>query len=106
MPTAAERLKQITPKVKRAKEHIEALDREIRAFFERKPYKVGTKRNAETGQLIYYVVSVEPTPDSIPLMTGDAIQNLMSALDHLAYQLVCSDTDDRPPNPEWIYFPI
>ena len=39
-------------------------------------------------------------------MAGDAIQNLMSALDHLAYQLVCSDTADNPPNPNWIYFPI
>jgi hypothetical protein len=30
----------------------------------------------------------------------------MSALDHLAYQIVCSDTGDNPPNPTWIYFPI
>ena len=30
----------------------------------------------------------------------------MSALDHLAYQLVGSDTNDAHPNPERIYFPI
>jgi len=30
----------------------------------------------------------------------------MSALDHLAYQIVCRDTSDNPPNPNWIYFPI
>ena len=30
----------------------------------------------------------------------------MSALDHLAYQIVCSDTGDNPPNPNWIYFPV
>jgi len=30
----------------------------------------------------------------------------MSALDHLAYQIVCSDTGDDPPNPKAIYFPI
>jgi len=30
----------------------------------------------------------------------------MSTLDHLAYQLVCKDTADKPPNPTWIYFPI
>ena len=30
----------------------------------------------------------------------------MSALDHLAYQIVCNDTGDNPPNPIWIYFPI
>jgi hypothetical protein len=42
----------------------------------------------------------------LPLIAGDAIQNLMGGLDHLAYQLVCSDTWDKPPNPKWIYFPI
>jgi hypothetical protein len=31
---------------------------------------------------------------------------MMSALDHLAYQIVCCDTEDNPPNPNWIYFPI
>jgi hypothetical protein len=40
------------------------------------------------------------------LIAGDATQNLMGALDHLAYQLVCSDTGDAPPNPSRIYFPI
>jgi len=31
---------------------------------------------------------------------------VMGTLDHLAYQLVCKDTNDAPPNPNWIYFPI
>ncbi len=39
-------------------------------------------------------------------IAGDVLQNLMSALDHLAYQIVCNDTEDCPPNPNWIYFPI
>ena len=30
----------------------------------------------------------------------------MSALDHLAYQLVCAATNDAPPKPGPIYFPI
>jgi hypothetical protein len=55
---------------------------------------------------VYYVLSVEPTPESLALIAGDAIQNLMSALDHLAFQMVCNDTEDNPPNPSWIYFPI
>ncbi|MGA7931936.1 MAG: hypothetical protein WCA20_38800, partial [Candidatus Sulfotelmatobacter sp.] len=52
------------------------------------------------------VSNVQPVPDPIALITGDAIQNMMSALDHLAYQLVCASTNDNPPNPNWIYFPI
>jgi hypothetical protein len=106
MPNTDERLKQITLKVERAKKHVSDLDRETRAFLKTNPYKVAVKRNPDTRQMIYYVASVEPTPDCLPLLAGDAIQNLMSALDHLAYQIVCSDTGDSPPNPNWIYFPI
>ena len=106
MPTIDERLAHVTLKVKRAKEHIADLDREIRRFLDANPYKVGTKRDAQSRKLIYYVSAVEQTPACLALIAGDAIQNLMSALDHLAYQLVLSDTGDNPPNPNWIYFPI
>jgi hypothetical protein len=106
MPTVDERLKQVTLKIKRAKEHVSDLERELGAFLDANPYKVGAKHDPQTRKLIYYVTSVEPTPDCLPLIAGDAIQNLMSALDHLAYQIVCSDTADNPPNPNWIYFPI
>ena len=106
MPTLDDRLKQITLKVERAKKHVSDLDGEIRAFLKTNPYKIATKTDPDTRKLIYYVASVEPTPDCLPLLAGDAIQNLMSALDHLAYQMVCSDTGDCPPNPNWIYFPI
>jgi len=106
MPTVDERLKQITLKIKRAKEHVENLDRQLCAFLESSPYKVGAKHDPQTRKLIYYVTSAEPIPDCLPLVAGDAIQNLMSALDHLAYQIVCTDTGDSPPNPNWIYFPV
>jgi hypothetical protein len=78
----------------------------MRSFLDTNPYKVGAKHDPQTRKQIYYVASAESTPDCLPLIAGDAIQNLMSALDHLAYQLVCSDTSDNPPNPNWIYFPI
>jgi hypothetical protein len=96
----------VTLKVKRAKEHIADLDREIRRFLDTNPYTVGAKRDSQTRKLIYCVTTAEPTPARLPLIAGDIIQNLMSALDHLAYQLVMSDTGDNPPNPNWIYFPI
>ena len=105
MPTVAERLSHITPKVERAREHISALQRELKDFIATDPYKVACKVDGEQ-RPVYFVLSVEPTPARLPLIAGDAIQNLMCALDHLAYQLVCSDTGDQPPNPNWIYFPI
>ena len=106
MPTVAERLRHIELKVKRAKEHVEDLQRQITAFLETKPYKVAVKLDAQSRKPIYYLSSIERTPDCLSLVVGDAIQNLMSALDHLAYQIVCSDTGDAPPNPNWIYFPV
>lgn len=106
MPTIEERLIQINLKIKRAKHHIEDLQAEILRFKDGEPYQVATKQQADTGKLVYYVSRVNPVPDCFALIAADAIQNLMSALDHLAYQIVCSDTTDSPPNPNWIYFPI
>ncbi|MBS0366582.1 MAG: hypothetical protein JSR67_12250 [Proteobacteria bacterium] len=106
MPSVAERVRQVQLKVERAKKHIEDVQAEITRFLDTKPYGIGTKRDPQSGKLIYYVTSVRETPPCLPLIAGDAIQCLMSALDHLAYQIVCSDTGDRPPHPDRIYFPI
>lgn len=106
MMTVDERLAHIRPKIERAKDHIDDLQRAIAHFLSSKPYRIEAKRDPQSRKLIYYVSSVSPTDVRIPLIAGDAIQNLMSALDHLAYQLVCVSTNDNPPNPGWIYFPI
>ena len=106
MFTVEQRLRHVTLKVSRAKEHLGGLERQVAAYLAAAPYKVATKRDAETFRLTYYVDAAASVPDSIALLAGDTIQNLMSALDHLAYQLVCCDTGDQPPNPNWVYFPI
>lgn len=106
MPTVAERLLQVSLKVKRAKKHVADLEREIQLFLDTKPYAVGMKRDPQSRKPIYHMTRAEPTPSCLALIAGDVIQNLSSALDHLAYQLVCSDTTDSPPNIKWIFFPI
>lgn len=82
------------------------MERHSGEFLDSDPYKVGIKRDPTSRKLIYYVTNAVPTPDCLPLIAGDIIQNLMSSLDHLAFQLVCCDTNDAPPNQDWIYFPI
>jgi hypothetical protein len=106
MPSFDERIRHVTLKLQRANQHSDELDRQMRAFLATQPYTVAVRRDQNTRRPIYYVDSVQPVPDAIPLTAGDAIQNLMSALDHLAYQLVCKDTADNPPQPSRIYFPI
>lgn len=106
MSDSNDRIKHIILKFNRAKYHIENLEYQINEFIKSNPYKVGFKHDPHTKQLIYYVVSALPVPDIITLQVGDAIQNLMGTLDHLAYQLVCRDCNDNPPSPSRIYFPI
>lgn len=89
--TADERLALIRPKIQRAKEHIRDLHVEVRAFLSTppEPYVISTKRDPQTRELIYYVSSaVEEVPSRIGLIVGDVVENLRSALDYLAYQLV------------------
>ena len=105
MPTRAERLQQATLKFDRAAEHYRELDRLLGEFWAPTPFKIGLKRDKDR-RPVYYVDSVTPIPAQLALVAGDAIQNLVSALDHLAYQLVCKDTNDNPPNPFSIYFPF
>jgi hypothetical protein len=100
------RLRHVSLKVERAKAHAAQLADAVRQFFETNPYAVGTKHHPETRKLIYFVAAVRAAPDDLSLLAGDAIQNLSTALDHLAYQVVCKDTGDAPPNPRGIYFPI
>jgi hypothetical protein len=91
-------------KVERARQHIRDLETAIHAFFNTNPYVVSTKRNPQTRQLVYYVVSVRDTSPVIPIIAGDAFQNLRSVLDHLAYQLVWVGTGGKGPFSR-IYFP-
>lgn len=106
MPTFEERLRHVVLKIQNAREHAARLHDHLRGFLAATPYKVEARRDELTRKPIYFVAAVEPVPDVIPLVAGDALQNLMAALDHLAYQLVCKDTNDQPPNPHLIYFPI
>jgi hypothetical protein len=54
---------------------------------------------------MYYLGSVAPVPTDVPSITGDAVHNLRSALDHFAYRLVCVGTDSPGPF-DSVYFPI
>src|SRR5258708_574746 len=80
----------IRPKTKRAYKHIRELQTAILAFKATNPHEVSAKRDPQTRKVIYYVHKADPLPDDIALIAGDALQNLRSAVDHLAYQLVLS----------------
>lgn len=84
------RIQNIRFKSDRANKHILTVDSEIRAFRESKPYAISAKPHPvpQIEHTTLCVSSVKPVPESIALITGDAVHNLRSTLDHLAWQLV------------------
>lgn len=94
----------LTIKPNRAKAHIVELSNAIDAFMASKPYNVDFKENLQARERTYYVNFVKQIPLDLSAILGDAIQNLRSALDHLAAHLVSIG----PPGPRTkrIYFPI
>jgi hypothetical protein len=75
-------------KVRRARRHAAELNETIRAFFQKTPYKTTGEIDAETGDKLFKVSRCLPVPREIPLIIGDVLQNLRTALDHLVWQLV------------------
>ena len=105
MLTEKDRLHHITAKVVRADQHIQDLQTQHETFLTANPYKIATKRDPETRRLIYYLSQALAPEDRMATTLGDILQNLISALDHLAYQLVCVGTATDGPHPH-VYFPI
>jgi hypothetical protein len=79
-------------RLERAKEHIETVSRETKAFLERdpKPLDFRTEKTVRPGKameyVLYAVIREEP-PRDIALPVGDTIQNIRNALDYLIYEL-------------------
>jgi len=92
--TADRSIATIRRKTQRAREHLRNLQTEVTAFLATKPYKVGVKRDPDTRKPIYFVADVATTPAALPLIAGDVLQNLRSALDHLAWPVIETYIDD------------
>ncbi len=91
-------------KLERAERHYAELQAVLKIFFSTNPYKISTRRN-DAGKLVYYLSDVADVPVELSLITGDVIQNLRSALDHLAYDLWVREANGRG-REDKIYFPI
>lgn len=83
----SDKLSGIRSKIERTKKHVADLDVAIRTFLDSNPYKVGTERDPNTRKMVYYVVSVRCVDPDVTQIAGDAIGNMVSILDHLAFRL-------------------
>jgi hypothetical protein len=76
-------------KVRRAREHLDALYAEIGAFIESEPHEIVSEFDAETLTRTFALrVLKEPDETAWAVLLGDFVHNLRSALDHLIWQLV------------------
>ena len=92
-------------KLDRAEKHIRDLKKRLHILNREYSDSVIFKDDPHTGDRTYKIVSIPPLDDEIALIAGDAIHNTRTALDHLAYRLVCVETGESGPFND-VYFPI
>ena len=85
---AQKHVEAIQSKISRANKHISDFRLAASGFMKANPYGILVERDQNTRKRIYTVTKVTPIAPQIRLIAGDAIQNLRSTLDYLAYGLV------------------
>ncbi len=79
----------IDQKMLRADKHLNALRRGIVSFVKVNPCAIVGQNEGNPARYVLRA-QVAPMPPDIAIIVGDAVHNLRSALDHLAWQLVIS----------------
>lgn len=75
-------------KLRRARDHLNALHEAAKAFAQSDPYGFTIKPDSESGWDVVYVQVRREPPIELGVVLGDFLHNLRSALDNLAWQLV------------------
>ena len=102
---ADERIELIREKIKRAEKHLTDFEAIGGGFLRQsEPEMLHVDTDPETGNEVTKIIKIVAPPIDLSAIAGDAIHNLRSALDHLAYQLVLVATKREPPSS--IYYPI
>lgn len=92
-------------KLRRAKTHLDALQGASDDFREGKPVALVREVQPDPHELIYRVRVRETPPVEMATIIGDALYNLHSSLDHLAWYLAFLESRPDPP-PSGSTFPI
>lgn len=80
-------------KVQWANSHADELNRVFAAFLKSDFYTFSNERDAETGYYRMEVSNKKAMPMAVPLLLGDIIHNLRTALDHAATSIVGDGRD-------------
>jgi hypothetical protein len=103
--TADDRLILIRVKIERAKKHLRNLEAELSAYGTQRFSAVTSDRDPKTGVVIRNPLrGWKKMPFDALAAAGDVIQNLRTALDYLAQQLVWAGSGEEPTR--FVQFPI
>ena len=98
-------LEGVRQKMNRAKEQLAQIEDEVASFWERKPYGSIGHYEPESSRYVFSIRVFEPTPFARwGVLVGEFIHNVRSAIDHVAWQLVC--LNNRKPIERQTGFPI
>lgn len=81
----------------RAKLHIEAVAQPIQRWLQSDAYTLAEHFEPKTGDHVLEAKITKPLGQDWPLIIGDAVHNLRSALDHIAYQLALDSYQAQHP---------
>ena len=85
--------------------HIKRFEAKALDFLQSDPYLIVADIEPKTGDEVFRVKFIKPFPDCLGLITADALHNLRSILDHLAYAVALLPTS-QPVNLKNVSFPI
>jgi len=90
-------LDSVLQKIFRAAQHIKSLEAELEWYFKSNPGKMVREPNTPDDQAVFKFHTKGPIPARFGLITGDALQNIRSALDYLVWELVIAAKNQPSP---------
>ena len=76
--------------------HLERLEAKERGWQESRPCRVWTEFDMKSSKNLIWAEILKPPPADFPLILGDCLHNLRSALDNLAFELLTAYQKGRP----------
>jgi hypothetical protein len=83
-------------KLRRAREHLKVLGDELAAFYAGEPYRIIHQPNADGSEHVFRTQVLKEPPPLLSAIIGDALQNMRSVLEHLAWGLAFRDKGSKP----------
>jgi hypothetical protein len=89
-------------KIERAKKHVNDLNRQITEYLAAEPLRLRIRQRDNPPSRLIYIDAKPAIPNDFPLIVGDAVHNLRSAIDHICWGMV----GDKAKNPRSVGFPF